>query len=169
MIVRELAAAEQSELQALRHLKNADEEWLAIKAELGERGANVERWCKKNMPITRQWLDRHAELHKNWRKFLAARKWATEVGYTSYRQSGLEFALELIAAKNRSDQLSNESRLAVEPTYATMLGDQPVISRVAFLTGDALTMLKQIPDGSIDCCVTSPPWYGSLRVRPETS
>ena len=60
---------------------------------------NIADWCEKNMPITRQWLDRHAELYKNWREFVAAKKWAFEVGYTSHRQSGLEYALELIAAK----------------------------------------------------------------------
>jgi DNA modification methylase len=28
------------------------------------------------------------------------------------------------------------------------------------LTGDALTVLKTFPDASVDCCVTSPPYYG---------
>ena len=28
------------------------------------------------------------------------------------------------------------------------------------LHGDALTMLKQLPDNSVDCCVTSPPYWG---------
>jgi DNA modification methylase len=163
LVIRELAAAEQSEMQALRHLRNGGEEWINIKTELGERGANIDDWCEKNMPVTRQWLDRHAELHKNWRKLLAARKWATEVGHTCRPQSGLEFALELIAAKNRSDLLSKESRLAADPTSVTMIGAQAALSRVTFLTGDALTMLRRMPDGSVDCCVTSPPWYGSLR------
>jgi hypothetical protein len=47
------------------------------------------------MPIFRQWLDRHAELFKNWRDLLAARKWANQVGSSSRRQTGLEYALEL--------------------------------------------------------------------------
>src|SRR6516164_1740054 len=98
LILRELAAAEQSEMQALRHLRNVGEEWINIKTELGERRINIAHWCKEHMPVTRQWLDRHAELYKNWRKFVAAKKWATDVRYTSHRQSGLEFALELIAA-----------------------------------------------------------------------
>ena len=114
LVIRELAAAEQSEMQALRHLRDAGEEWLNIKAELGERGMNIADWCANNMPVTRQWLDRHAELYKNWRQFVAAKKWASEVGYTSHRQSGLEFGLELIAAKGRSDIISKESRLASE-------------------------------------------------------
>lgn len=27
------------------------------------------------------------------------------------------------------------------------------------LCGDALTLLKQMPDAAIDCCVTSPPYW----------
>ena len=100
-------------MQMLRHLRNAGEEWLTVKVELGERGINIAQWCKKNMPISRQWLDRHAELYKHWRSFLDARRWATEVSYVSSRQSGLEYALELIEAKNRSEKDSRESRRAV--------------------------------------------------------
>jgi DNA modification methylase len=162
-VIRELAAADQSEMQTFRHLRDAGEEWLNIKAELGERGMNIADWCAANMPVTRQWLDRHAELYKNWRQFVAAKKWASEVGYTSHRQSGLDFALELVAAKGRSDTLSKESRLASEDRSGVATDAQADISRVTFLTGDALAMLRKIPDASVDCCVTSPPWYGSLR------
>ena len=28
------------------------------------------------------------------------------------------------------------------------------------ITGDALQELKQMPDGCINCCITSPPYYG---------
>ncbi len=28
------------------------------------------------------------------------------------------------------------------------------------ITGDALTELQKLPSGSINCCVTSPPYYG---------
>jgi DNA modification methylase len=31
---------------------------------------------------------------------------------------------------------------------------------VRILTGDALTMLRTLPDASVHCCVTSPPYYG---------
>ena len=84
-------------MDALRHSRNIGEEWINIKNALGERGINIAGWCRANMPVTRQWLDRHAELFKNWKKFLVARKWANGVGYASRRQSGLEYALDLIA------------------------------------------------------------------------
>lgn len=37
------------------------------------------------------------------------------------------------------------------------------------LKGDALSVLRQIPDDSIDCCVTSPPYYGlrSYDISPQ--
>jgi DNA modification methylase len=163
LVIRELSAAEASEMQALRHLRNAGEEWIAIKAELGERGINIGDWCKTHMPVTRQWLDRHAELFKNWRKFLMAKKWAADVGYASRRQSGLEFALDLIAAKDRSDILTRESRLAVDGALGRPTGAQTDLSTVKFLTGDARLMLNGLADASVDCCVTSPPYFGSLR------
>ena len=31
---------------------------------------------------------------------------------------------------------------------------------VTLYHGDSLAMLRQLPSGSVDCCVTSPPYYG---------
>ena len=162
-LIRELHAAEQSELQALRHLRNAGQEWINIKQALGDRGENIATWCKTHMPISRQWLDRHAELAKNWRDFLSANKWATEVGYTSRRQSGLEYALELVAAKARSDSPTRASRLAVEPPAERPPGNKTTLSRVRILTGDAQALLCTLPERSVDVCVTSPPYFGAFR------
>jgi DNA modification methylase len=163
LVIRELSAAEQSEMQALRHLRNAGEEWTNIKAELGERGINISDWCKSNMPVTRQWLDRHAELFRNWRQFLAARKWATEVGFAGRRQSGLEFALDLIAAKSRSDTITRASTLADDSTSERARDGHGDLAGVQFLTGDARNLLKTLGNASVDVCVTSPPYYGSVR------
>jgi DNA methylase len=159
MRAAEVAAAQQSEMQALRHLRNASEEWLNVKAELGEHGTNIADWCKTNMLISRQWLDRHAELHRDRRKFLDARKWATEVGYEPSRQNGLEYALELIMAKDRSAPFSRASRLAVDAVAEPQ--NEP--SQVKFLTGGSLTALRTLPSGSHSVCVTSPPYYGGVR------
>lgn len=43
-----------------------------------------------------------------------------------------------------------------------MSGPEPYWSdgQVTLLLGDALEVLRQMPDGSADCCVTSPPYYG---------
>ena len=32
-----------------------------------------------------------------------------------------------------------------------------------FLTGDCLDILSQIPDESVDCCITSPPYWGQRQ------
>ena len=162
-VINELRAAEQSELQALRHLRNAGEEWIKIKQELGDRGLNIADWCKTHMPVSRQWLDRHAELAKGWRKFLSARKWANDVGYTSRRESGLDYALELMAAKQRSDTISNASTLAHDSDTKRPSPAVTALSRVRILTGDALKMLRTLPSATVDVCVTSPPYFGSLR------
>ena len=37
------------------------------------------------------------------------------------------------------------------------------LSRVRILTGDALKMLRTLPSATVDVCVTSPPYFGSLR------
>jgi DNA modification methylase len=163
LVIRELTAAEQSEMQALRHLRNAGEEWINIKNELGERGVNIAEWAKKNMPITRQWLDRHAELHRNWRKFVIAKKWADDVGYTSRRQSGLEFALELIAAKDRSTTITRASRLAAEAASGTETNPHADLTRINLQTGDALALLRKLSANTFNVCMTSPPYYGGVR------
>ncbi len=36
----------------------------------------------------------------------------------------------------------------------------PMTSKPAFVTGDALHILKQLPAASIDCVMTSPPYWG---------
>ena len=162
-VIKELQAAEQSELQALRHLRNAGEGWIKIKEELGDRGLNIADWCKEHMPVSRQWLDRHAELAKGWRKFLSARKWANDVGYMSRRESGLDYALELMAAKERSGTVSSASTLAHDPATKRSSPVVTALSRVRILTGDALEMLRTLPSATVDVCVTSPPYFGSLR------
>lgn len=38
---------------------------------------------------------------------------------------------------------------------------------VRIITGDALTELRKLPDGCVDCCVTSPPYWGLRSYLPE--
>ena len=35
------------------------------------------------------------------------------------------------------------------------------------IQGDALTVLKTLPDESVDCCVTSPPYWGLRSYLPD--
>ena len=36
------------------------------------------------------------------------------------------------------------------------------------LVGDALERLRELPDGSVHCCVTSPPYWGLRRYEGNT-
>lgn len=38
---------------------------------------------------------------------------------------------------------------------------------VSILIGDALTHLRSLPDASVHCCVTSPPYYGLRSYMPD--
>jgi len=35
------------------------------------------------------------------------------------------------------------------------------------LNGDAVAVLKTLPDASVQCCVTSPPYWGLRRYLPD--
>lgn len=39
--------------------------------------------------------------------------------------------------------------------------------QVTLLLGDALEQLRALPDGSVDCIVTSPPYYGLRSYLPD--
>ena len=86
-----------------------------------------------------------------------------DVGYASRRESGLDYALELMAAKQRSDTISSASVLANGPKTKRHSSVVTALSRVRILTGDALEMLRTLPSATVDVCVTSPPYFVSLR------
>ena len=48
-----------------------------------------------------------------------------------------------------------------------VLGQEGVVT-VRILTGDCRDVLKTLADGSVQCCVTSPPYYG-LRSYDENA
>lgn len=39
--------------------------------------------------------------------------------------------------------------------------------QVTLLLGDALEVLRELPDGSVDCIVTSPPYFGLRSYLPD--
>jgi DNA modification methylase len=41
-----------------------------------------------------------------------------------------------------------------------MSGTQPVLPRNQLLVGDARQRLRELPDASVDCVITSPPYFG---------
>jgi DNA modification methylase len=69
-------------------------------------------------------------------------------------------------------QQAREGTKNMQKVHAGLLVDQPSRGRAfeeyrrasgyhpLFLHGDALTLLDELPDESIDCCMTSPPYWG---------
>ncbi len=98
-----------------RHLRNAGEHWIAVKAELGERGININAWAKENLPVGRQWMDRHAELFKRWREFLEAKKWADGLPPSTDRRPSLQLAFDIMDTKKRHDTQSSARESAYNP------------------------------------------------------
>lgn len=41
-----------------------------------------------------------------------------------------------------------------------MRSNETMVKNYEIIEGDSLESLKSIPDGSVDCCITSPPYYG---------
>jgi hypothetical protein len=97
-----------------RHFRNAGEHWIAVKVELGHRGISIHRWAREHLAISRQWLDRHAELYKRWPEFMEARKWADSMPYAPNRQQGLETAFRLMDERKRYEVLSSARRRAYD-------------------------------------------------------
>jgi DNA modification methylase len=48
------------------------------------------------------------------------------------------------------------------------VSERVVIGQAELLTGDCLAVLSNLPDASVQCCVTSPPYFG-LRSYDETA
>jgi site-specific DNA-methyltransferase (adenine-specific) len=86
-----------------RHLRNAGEHWIAVKAELGEHGINISQWASENLPVSRQWMDRHAELFKRWAEFLDAKRWADGLPHSADRRPSLQSAFDIMDTKKRYD------------------------------------------------------------------
>jgi site-specific DNA-methyltransferase (adenine-specific) len=102
-ICKELKAAQAAEMTMYRHLRNAGEHWIAVKAELGDRRLNISQWARENLPIGRQWMDRHSELFKRWAEFVEAKKWADSLSYSADRRPSLQLAFDIMDSKKRSD------------------------------------------------------------------
>ena len=145
-------------------------EWERIKKLLIALEIAIDKWAERNLPISRQWADKHAELHRNWRQFLEAMAWAKEHNWEQDRKPSIKKALEMIEAKTRYQSIVAATRVALSPKQnrakKPTIGLQNAkldLSRVNFRCGDALAVLRSLPDKSVDSCVTSPPYWGAMR------
>src|SRR5690606_10393834 len=60
------------------------------------------------------------------------------------------------------DSLFLTQRVIIEDDFAQRLEDYKSSSTTSplLMLGDALAVLKELPDSSIDCVITSPPYWG---------
>lgn len=69
----------------------------------------------------------------------------------------LKFPLVDISKKVDENSIFNDENLSPSEKlnkYKTLTTVQPL-----FIQGDALSVLKDLPDSSVDCCITSPPYW----------
>ena len=58
--------AQRYEMETYRLLRFTGRVWGQLKNDLVRLGANIDRYASDNFDISRQWLDKHEELHKRW-------------------------------------------------------------------------------------------------------
>jgi hypothetical protein len=164
-IRRELAAASDEEgsirardLAAREHEARAGEVWLTVKTELARRNIAADGWCRNQLGITMRSMEHQAYLHKHWTVYKAAWLQAPQDG-----MHGLVYALALIRREvGRTVRAAMPSR--DQPLPGTNPDDgQPLSQRVQFYEGDALAVLATLPSKAVNCAITSPPFFGSLR------
>ncbi|HFQ94545.1 MAG TPA: site-specific DNA-methyltransferase [Anaerolineae bacterium] len=67
---------------------------------------------------------------------------------------------EVVEANNFPETLSVNTRIFQFESYLSEPGYAPL-----FLQGDALDILRQLPDASFDFCMTSPPYWGKRQYQ----
>jgi DNA modification methylase len=164
-ICRALAAAQVNDLAIFEFLRTAGATWVDAKELLASSGMKIDDWARDNLPVSRQWMDRHEELFRRWDEFLLAMAWADQLPpWEPDRKPSLHKAFDMMDAKRRYDSFTTATAGALGSTTlpAAKLGKLDV-SQVDFLLGDALEVLRPLPSSSVDTCVTSPPYWGAFR------
>ena len=121
------------------------------------RGIGEGEWCKQELHCDIATMRRRVQLQRNWDEYVEKRR---AEGHTE--QWGLRHALSLIPANRRYAMNSQPARVRSVSKDSEM---EPKLdlSRCKFMTGDALKMLKAIRTGSIQCIITSPPFWPLRR------
>ena len=102
-------------------------------------------------------MRRRVQLYRNWDEYVEKRR---AEGHTE--QWGLRHALSLIPVNRRFEMNTQPAR--VRSASKSSQADWKLgLSRCIFITGDALEMLKSIRTGSIQCIITSPPFWPLRR------
>ena len=98
--------AELYRMDVYRLLRQIGKDWGHQKDDLIALGLNIEDYARENLPLSRQWLDKHEELHKRWAEFLEAFQWATTLPWEPDRKPSLKKAMEMMEAYARFQKLA---------------------------------------------------------------
>ena len=169
-ICRHLAAAD-DDLPIYQSLMSVGELWVQVKEELGFFGISIEEWARENLPISRQWMDKHEELFKRSDEFAGAMAWAHQLPWEPDRKASLKKAFEMMDAKRRFDALTKATAGAVDSNQNNSCVQYPTseqkrtlnLNACEYMHGDALEVLRSLPSDSVDTGVTSPAYFGGLR------
>ena len=127
------------------------------KEECKERGINEEEWCKQALGCAIATMRRRVQLYRNWDEYVEKRRAEDHT-----EQWGLRHALSLIPVNRRYKMNSPPPRVR-SATKSSETEPKLDLSRCKFITGDAREMLRTLQTNSIQCIVTSPPFWPLRR------
>ena len=118
-------------------------------------GTSEEQWCKDELGCDIATMRRRVQLYRNWDEYAEQRR-----AQGNNEQRGLRYALSLIPVNRRyaTNSPPSRDRSARAGSDATL-----DLSWCEFITGDALEVLKALPSNSVQCIITSPPFWPLRR------
>ncbi len=155
-------AAVEQDIKARWHEAEAGRRWAMARdrlmREYKKRGLNEERGTQETFGRSVVTMRRWVQLHRNWTEYVKKRR-AEQNG--EYR--GLLHAVSLVPV-NRRYATNSQSVRVRSATSETRIDTQTLdLSWADLRTGDALEVLKSVPTGSIQCIITSPPFWPLKR------
>ena len=128
-----------------------------IQAELLKKGMNEAEWTKHEAGIDIGEMRRRVRLYRKWKRYEAARRKAGDTGY-----SGLYYALSLVF--DRIGTLTSRGASPIRSGTGSGIAAPGLdLSRVTFVTGDALIELRKMKPTKVNVAVCSPPYWPLKR------
>jgi hypothetical protein len=106
-------------------------------------------------------MDKHGELYKRWDEFLLALAWSDQLPWEKDRRPSKSAGYD--GRQKALRQLYDRNHTFIQSGPTTSGKGEKTRYIADFLLGDALAVLRSLPSGSVNTCVTSPPYWGSLR------
>jgi len=129
----------------------------SIQAQLLKKGMSEAEWTKREAGIDISEMRRRVRLYRKWNRYEAARREAGDTGY-----SGLYYALSLVP-----DRIGAQTSRGASPIRSGIISEFAVpgvqLSRVTFVTGDALIELRKMKSKRVHVAICSPPYWPLKR------